>query len=164
MVLVGRRDLLISAAAAIAAIAGCSRSDSPEAESGDVLAPFLMIMFPQPGVDPSVYGDIARRTREALERRNDWATLRSEGAAALDDAAGGIWLRANDKTKIKAAANISGTSFFRTVYNAALVEFYSDPRVWAAIGYPGASFQFGGYLHNGFDDIDWLPGDRSEDL
>ena len=29
-------------------------------------------------------------------------------------------------------------------------------RVWAHIGYEGSSFERGGYLQRGFDDIDWL--------
>jgi hypothetical protein len=158
MLPVDRREVLMTAAAAaaIATIAGCSRSDLRT--RGDALTPLLMILFPQPGVDPSVYDDVARRTNAGLQRRDDWTTLQAEGVAALDGAAGGKWLRANRQVRISAASMIAGTSFFRAVYQTALVEFYSDPRVWAAVGYPGASAQNGGYLHNGFDDIDWLPG------
>ncbi len=158
MLLVDRREVLMTAAAAaaIATIAGCARSGSRTRD--EALAPFLMILFPQPGVDPSVYDDVARQTNAALQRRGDWATLKAEGVAALDGAAGGKWLRASRQLRISAASMIADTSFFRTVYQTALVEFYSDPRAWAAVGYPGASAQNGGYLHNGFDDIDWLPG------
>ena len=34
---------------------------------------------------------------------------------------------------------------------------YTSPEVWQRIGYGGSSLEFGGYLGNGFDDIDWLP-------
>lgn len=156
MRLIDRREMLLSAAA-VAALAGCSGPNSRSNGRGDVLTPFLMVMFPQPGVERSVYNDIARRTREALERRSDWSTLQAEGGAALDVAAGGKWLRADHGMQINAVAKIAQTPFFQSVYQAALVEFYSDPRVWAVVGYPGASAQNGGYLHNGFDDIDWLP-------
>lgn len=159
MLHIDRRQVLLSAAAAagIAAIAGCAKSGTKASEGRDILAPFLQILFPQPGVAPSVYDDIALKTRKALEARADWPPLQAEGAAALDKAAGGNWLRAKQKLKISAAEQIGDTAFFRTIYQTALVEFYSDPRVWAAVGYPGASAQNGGYLHNGFDDIDWLP-------
>jgi hypothetical protein len=33
---------------------------------------------------------------------------------------------------------------------------YSQPDVWPYFGYEGPSNDKGGYLHRGFDDIDWL--------
>ena len=154
-----RRKVLLSAAAAagIASLAGCARTQTHAGERRDVLTSLLQILFPQPDVDPSVYDDVARKTRDTLNARADWPSLQAEGAAALDKAAGGNWLLADRSQRIRAAEQASETAFFRTIYQTALVEFYSDPRVWAALGYPGASAQNGGYLHNGFDDIDWLP-------
>lgn len=34
---------------------------------------------------------------------------------------------------------------------------YRDPEVWKAIGYPGPSAPFGGYINRDLVDIDWLP-------
>lgn len=78
MLLVDRRRIILSAAAAagIAAIAGCARS-TKRGGGRDVLTPFLLLLFPQPGVDSSVYRDIARRTRETIERLADWAILQA---------------------------------------------------------------------------------------
>ena len=46
--------------------------------------------------------------------------------------------------------------FFRSVYQATIDHLYNDERVWSHIGYEGSSFEKGGYLGRGFDDIDWL--------
>ena len=41
--------------------------------------------------------------------------------------------------------------------STAVVEIYSDLRTWQLVGYEGPSFDQGGYLNRGFDDLDWLP-------
>jgi hypothetical protein len=43
------------------------------------------------------------------------------------------------------------------------VALYDDAEVWDLLGYEGASFDKGGYLHRGFDDLDWLPRARVEE-
>jgi hypothetical protein len=35
--------------------------------------------------------------------------------------------------------------------------------VWELVGYEGPSYDRGGYLHRGFDDLDWLPRPRVEE-
>ncbi len=41
-----------------------------------------------------------------------------------------------------------------------MVALYDDKEVWEILGYEGASYDKGGYLHRGFDDLDWLPAAR----
>ena len=38
-----------------------------------------------------------------------------------------------------------------------MVSLYNNEEVWKAFGYQGASYRFGGYLHHGFNDLNWLP-------
>ena len=33
---------------------------------------------------------------------------------------------------------------------------YNQKAVWPIFGYEGSSFEFGGYIDRGFDDINWL--------
>jgi hypothetical protein len=40
---------------------------------------------------------------------------------------------------------------------AVSLALYNNPLVWQAFGYEGASFDHGGYLERGFDDLGWLP-------
>lgn len=55
------------------------------------------------------------------------------------------------------------TPFFQTFRPLVAWYLYDDHEVWEAIGYPGASFEMGGYLHRGFDDLSWLPEPRIEE-
>ena len=47
--------------------------------------------------------------------------------------------------------------FFKLVHATTVVALYDDHEVWELLGYEGPSFDKGGYLHRGFDDLDWLP-------
>lgn len=52
---------------------------------------------------------------------------------------------------------IEGSAFFREMRERVAWNLYDDREVWELLGYPGASFELGGYLQRGFDDLDWLP-------
>jgi hypothetical protein len=55
-----------------------------------------------------------------------------------------------------------GTPFLTAIVDSVVVTLYSDPEVWELLGYEGPSFDKGGYIHRGFDDLDWLPDPRIE--
>ena len=44
-----------------------------------------------------------------------------------------------------------------------MLNLYDDPEVWAALGCEGSSFDKGGYINRGFNDLDWLPEPRIEE-
>jgi hypothetical protein len=46
--------------------------------------------------------------------------------------------------------------FFQTVRGGLITGLYNNHEVWPKFGYEGASADKGGYLHRGFDDINWL--------
>jgi len=51
---------------------------------------------------------------------------------------------------------IESDPFFQTIRGGLVVGLYNQPAVWALLGYEGASFDKGGYIDRGFDDIAWL--------
>lgn len=55
-----------------------------------------------------------------------------------------------------------GTPFLTAIVNSAVVTLYSDPEVWELLGYEGPSYDKGGYIERGFNDLDWLPDPRVE--
>ncbi len=48
------------------------------------------------------------------------------------------------------------TAFFGKLRGDLVVSLYNQPEVWAKLGYEGSSAEYGGYIHRGFNDIDWL--------
>jgi hypothetical protein len=56
---------------------------------------------------------------------------------------------------------VEHTPFFAALRPRVAFHLYDDHEVWRFIGYPGASFDQGGYLHRGFNDLTWLPEPRT---
>ena len=58
--------------------------------------------------------------------------------------------------QVAALTRLQETPFFQAVAAEVVVNLYSQPEVWAHLGYEGPCTDRGGYLDRGFDDIDWL--------
>jgi len=48
------------------------------------------------------------------------------------------------------------TPFFQKLRSDFVLYLYSNPAIWPLFGYEGPSNDKGGYLHRGFNDIDWI--------
>lgn len=59
-----------------------------------------------------------------------------------------------DRTAI--LKSIESSEFFQTIRGGLVVGLYNQEAVWELLGYEGSSFEKGGYLERGFDDINWL--------
>ncbi len=53
---------------------------------------------------------------------------------------------------------VQNTEFFQTIRGGLIVGLYNQQNIWQKFGYEGSSAEKGGYIHRGFNDIDWLPG------
>jgi hypothetical protein len=81
----------------------------------------------------------------------------SAGVANLDHLAKGKFSAQPAADQIIALKKIQETPFFEKVRSTEMVSLYNNEDVWKAFGYQGASYRFGGYLHHGFNDLNWLP-------
>ena len=75
--------------------------------------------------------------------------------AVLDD--GRVFAELSADLQFEVLKGLEGTDFFELVRSTALVEVYTDDRTWQLVGYEGPSFDKGGYIDRGFNDLDWLP-------
>ncbi len=51
---------------------------------------------------------------------------------------------------------MENSAFFQKIRGGLVTGLYNQKAVWPIFGYEGESFNKGGYLHRGFDDIAWL--------
>lgn len=51
---------------------------------------------------------------------------------------------------------ISEGAFFQAVRGDLIVSLYNQHEIWPLFGYEGESASKGGYIHRGFNDLDWL--------
>jgi hypothetical protein len=94
-----------------------------------------------------------------VDATNDPATaaLLKDGVAKLDAAMGIPWLELSDGNQVRVLETMEGEAFFQTVRGKTVVALYNNPLVWRHLGYEGPSYDFGGYIDRGFDDLNWLP-------
>ena len=85
------------------------------------------------------------------------AKLLSDGTAWLNKSAGGDFARAKPARRQEIVRSMEGTPFFNTVRGQCITSLYDNDMAYAVFGYPGASWDKGGYITRGFQDLKWLP-------
>lgn len=59
--------------------------------------------------------------------------------------------------RLELLRTIADSDVFEQIRGRLVTGIYDQAEVWELLGYEGPSFASGGYLHRGFDDLDWLP-------
>lgn len=131
------------------------RYDTLSAAAVETLTVFVRDLFPGPGLEAAHYERVVQRLDE-LARGEQTLALLNSGVESLN-AGGGQWRDRTPAQRQQRMEALETSPFFQLVRYEAAATLYSDPAVWAMYGYEGPSFDKGGYLHRGFDDLDWLP-------
>jgi hypothetical protein len=79
------------------------------------------------------------------------------GIAQLNQAAGGDFAKADEAKRLSVVKSMEGSPFFNTVRGKCVTSLYNNDVAFAAFGYPGSSWDKGGYITRGFQDLKWLP-------
>lgn len=61
-----------------------------------------------------------------------------------------------ERDRVDILRSIEGDGFFQQIRGGLVTGLYNQKAVWPIFGYEGASFEFGGYIDRGFNDINWL--------
>ncbi|MEI2386726.1 gluconate 2-dehydrogenase subunit 3 family protein [Breoghania sp. JC706] len=61
-----------------------------------------------------------------------------------------------EEERVAVLRQIEDSPFFQAVRSGLVVSLYNQHEIWPLFGYEGESYSKGGYIHRGFDDIDWL--------
>jgi len=88
--------------------------------------------------------------------------LLEEGVAQLDAESrkrfGRDYIRlGSEEQRVQVLQAVEKSAFFQKLRGDLIVTLYNQKEVWPKFGYEGSSFEHGGYINRGFDDIDWLP-------
>lgn len=84
--------------------------------------------------------------------------LIENGVADLDkrSGAGGYRNIGWEDDRVTVLRDIEATPFFQAVRGDLVVSLYNQKELWPLFGYEGEAYSKGGYIHRGFDDIEWL--------
>jgi hypothetical protein len=124
--------------------------------TGRALLRLARHLYPHDRMEDAVYAMVVK----ALDRDAADAAVRqllAEGVGALDRAAGGSFLAAGGDRQLVAVKAIEGSPFFSKVRGTCVTALYDNPLAYAHFGYEGSSWDKGGYLERGFNDLRWLP-------
>ncbi|MEO6880846.1 MAG: hypothetical protein ABI181_07855 [Mycobacteriaceae bacterium] len=126
----------------------------------DRLVHVIKVAFPHRAVPEGPY----RRTAEhivSLVSGNGYQTaLLGQGLVGLDALREQPFADLDPDDALAVLKSVEHTPFFVLVRSSTVTFMYSDPELWAAVGYEGFSSDQGGYVDRGFDDLDWLPAAR----
>lgn len=125
-----------------------------------LLSRMVRVMFPHARLGEGPYG----RTADAiLNAACATPAVKVAFATALHDLRTVDFAAMNDADALAYLRTVERTDFFQLTRSTAVVALYDDPELWELFGYEGPSVDKGGYVHRGFDDLDWLPDPRIEE-
>lgn len=130
-------------------------------EQARVLLAFVRDLFPHAQLAETFYAEAIAPLNDEAAREPATRELLASGIVRLSALAhapaGKSYADVTDeKARIAAIREIEGGAFFAKVYGATLTPLYNQRKVWPVFGYEGPSSALGGYLHRGFNDLDWL--------
>ena len=128
-----------------------------------VLFRLLRVAYPHDRFPDGPYARTATQVEAAAAAGAGGLSALADGLDGLDGLDGGF-LDLDEAAATAELQKIDRQPFFLQIHSTTVVALYDDREVWALLGYEGASFDQGGYLDRGFDDLDWLPDARITEL
>jgi hypothetical protein len=172
---VRRRVFLRGAVTAVpaAALLAAGATISPEASwaaEATTLKPGSMAtlvrmardIYPHDRIPDMFYVNAVKPLDAKAAKSADMQALLEEGVVHLDVQASQHfktpYLGVTEETdRVSLLHGIEHTPFFNRVRSDLVVSFYNQHDLWQRFGYEGSSSEYGGYIHRGFDDVNWLP-------
>ena len=134
----------------------------------DTLLHMTRALYPHEKVGDAHYAEVVKSLDGGVAGAEDAEAslaLYKDGVSRLNEAAGGSFADLDADAKeaaLQAEADLEDPGFFQAVRGQVVNVMYNSHDVWKIFGYEGASFDQGGYLLRGFDDLSWLPAPPKE--
>jgi hypothetical protein len=128
-----------------------------------ILVRVIRVAFPHGSIPDAPYERTAQTILDEAEASTWWRVALTQGLNALNVVSGGDFTALSDEEALKVLRKVEDSTFFGFVRRTTVLNFYDDHEVWECLGYEGPSFDKGGYIDRGFNDLDWLPEPRIEE-
>jgi hypothetical protein len=132
-------------------------------EARTILVRVLRVAFPHPEFPDGPFERTANKILEEANNSTWWRVALTQGLNALNDVSDGDFTSLSDEEALSILRRIETSTFFGFIRRTTVLNLYDDAEVWDALGYEGPSFDKGGYVDRGFDDLDWLPDPRIDE-
>jgi hypothetical protein len=172
---VTRRGFLQSAsmgAAAVATVSVSSIALSPSnaiAQSlpdlgkdiGTTLVKMARDIFPHDKIPDKFYIQAIETYNTGVKTDPELKKLLTEGVASLNAAAQKVHKVSyvevkTEQERVQILKSIEPSPFFQKIKGGLVTGLYNNKAIWPLFGYEGSSWEKGGYVNRGFDDLNWL--------
>lgn len=156
----GRMGLMAGASPWLMSIKTVSAEPGDSLLNAEALATIAELSYrllPLKDASSPVYQAVARSVQEQINQRPGAGDLVNKGMASLNNFAGKPWIRLPAKQRVEAMEALADSPLIGMIRWTTSELVLRDKEVWDQLGYQGSAIEHGGYLHRGFDDIDWLP-------
>ena len=126
-------------------------------QDGATLLRALRVIYPHDSLGDQYYAAVVEALDQDALGNAESAAMLKDGVARLDQAYQMPFAELSEGNQHRALEAIQDSDFFQTIRFKVIATLYNNPRVWQAFGYEGESFDEGGYVERGFDDLGWLP-------
>ena len=115
-------------------------------------------IFPHKKLEDAVYALVVKDLDKAAAKDPAVKKLLTDGVAMLNKKSkNNNWLLDNYQDQNTIVLSMVDSDFFEKIRGTSIVSLYNNDMAWAHFGYEGASFEEGGYINRGFQDLNWLP-------
>ena len=130
-------------------------------ESMATLVQMARDIYPHDSFGDAIYANAVKGHDATAADDPDFLSMIENGVKQLDTTAiengNASYLATGwEADRVAILKSIETEPFFQTIRGGLVVGLYNQPEVWEKLGYEGSSFEKGGYLARGFDDISWL--------
>ena len=132
------------------------------AAQGQTLMAMGRVLYPHERLPDAVYALLAKDLDAKAVADGGAAKLMRDGVAWLDKSAGGSFEKASVRQQEDIVRGMEGTAFFGAVRGQCITSLYDNDMAYAVLGYPGSSWEKGGYITRGFQDLQWLPAPSTQ--
>lgn len=115
------------------------------------------LLYPHDVLSDEVYANVLEQALSDTATSDLFARQLEEATATLAERSGGAWPDLDSAAQIELMQGIETDPYFVAIQNSVRSGIYNGSAFWKHVGYPGPSKDFGGYLHRGAGEIDWLP-------
>ena len=122
---------------------------------------FARDLFPHKQLDDTFYAAAIAPLDSEAAKDPAAKTMLAKGVASLDaltmkDGGKRFATTPAEAKRIAAIKTIEGSPFFAKIFGTTRGTLYNERKAWPIFGFEGPSSPLGGYLHRGFNDLDWL--------
>lgn len=118
-------------------------------------------VYPHDSLEDKYYQKVMLPLAERAETDPALMELLSVGIAALNQESraryGVIYLKVSaEEDRVVVLKAIESSAFFQRIKGDLMMGIYNNPEIWEKFGFGGSSWERGGYIHRGYDEIDWI--------